>query len=104
MNLKDFSQKYTAKIKENVEKTVEEIEKEVKSENKEEYEEIKSMYEKYNDLSQDELEQELFSMIKTQKENGTFDAQSIQSTYQMLLPMLNDEQRERLEHYMKLIV
>ena len=104
MNLKDFSQKYTGKIKENIEKTVKEMEADLKVENKDEYDEVKSMYQKYNNLSQDELEQELFSMIQSQKESGTFDAQSLQNTYQMLLPMLNEEQREKLEHYMKLIV
>jgi len=104
VNLKEFSNKYVKKAKENIEKTVEELEGELKEENIEEFDNVKSMYNKYSDMSQNDLEDELFKTIKQQKANGTFSKEQMESTYKMLLPMLTVEQRERLEHYMNLII
>ncbi|PKK95862.1 MAG: hypothetical protein CVV59_01520 [Tenericutes bacterium HGW-Tenericutes-4] len=104
MNLKEFSNKYVKKVKENVEKTVDELEEKLKEENIDEFDDVKSMYDKYSGMPKGDLENELFETIKTQKENGTFNKAQIESTYQMLQPMLNQEQRERLEHYMKMIL
>jgi hypothetical protein len=104
VNLKEFSSKYVNKVKEKVEKSVEELESELKEENIEELDNVKSMYNQYSGMSQGELEQELFHMIEQQKKDGTFDKTQLQNTYQMLLPMLNEEQKQKLEHYMKMIL
>ena len=55
-------------------------------------------------MSGDSLVDELLKVTKQQKEEGNFDKTQIENTYNMLYPMLNDEQRKKLDSLIKMIL
>ncbi len=71
----------------------EKIEKEKTSINQNfDEEEIKSVYEKYKDLPEDELLKTLFIEVENQKSKGTFNYENLASLVNSMAPMLSKEQ------------
>ena len=60
-------------------------------------ENIKNIYNKYKDKSEGELMGELYNVVNKQKENGTFDLQSLQNSLQKISPLLSSEQNEKIK-------
>lgn len=59
-------------------------------------EDVKSAYDKYKNLSQNQLMQELFATVNKQKQDGTFDKNQLLNMISAIAPSLSDEQRQRL--------
>ena len=59
-------------------------------------EDVKQTYDKYKNLSKDQLMNELLQTVNSQKQNGTFDKDQLLSTLAVISPSLSDEQRHRL--------
>ena len=57
---------------------------------------IENLYDKYKDFSQDELMQELAKNVNIQKQNGTFDFEHISNSVNMILPYLNEQQKQTI--------
>ncbi|MDD4211248.1 MAG: hypothetical protein PHC46_02495 [Clostridia bacterium] len=108
MDLRDFSQKSINDLNNDFKKTVfnkaDKIEEELKQKEPETYESINDAYNKYSSMSGDSLVDELLKVTKQQKEEGNFDKTQIENTYNMLYPMLNDEQRKKLDSLIKMIL
>ena len=60
-------------------------------------ESIEKIVDRYGDKSEDELMRELFRMTSEQKREGSFDAAAMRRTASSIMPMLNAEQRQKLE-------
>ena len=107
MDLKEFSEKAISEISGDVKKTVvekvEKITEEFKQKEPETFENINEAYNKYSAMPEDDLMDELFKVTRAQKEAGTFDEAQIKTTYDTLYPMLNEQQRAKLDQLIKLI-
>lgn len=57
---------------------------------------VGDLYDKYKNLSQDELMQQLAKNVREQKQNGTFDFEHISNSINMILPYLSDEQKQTI--------
>lgn len=60
-------------------------------------ESIEKIVDRYGGKSEDELMRELFRMTGEQKREGSFDAAAMRKTASSIMPMLNAEQRQKLE-------
>jgi|GEM_PF-4172974 len=58
---------------------------------------IEDTVKKYSEKSESELYSELFSLAEKGKKDGTFNENSIKEFEQTLAPVLNDEQKAKLE-------
>ena len=107
MDLKNFSQKTISELTDNVKKTVvdnvEKITEEFKQKEPDTFESINEAYNKYSAMPEGDLIDELIRITKAQKEAGTFDEQELKTTYNTLYPMLNEQQRAKLDQLIKLI-
>jgi uncharacterized protein YjgD (DUF1641 family) len=107
MDLKNFSQKAISEITDNVKKTVvenvEKITEEFKQKEPEHFENINEAYDKYSSMPEGDLIDELIKITKAQKAAGTFDEEQLKITYNALYPMLNEQQRVKLDQLIKLI-
>jgi catalase len=111
VNLKDFSNKNIEHIKNSKEnasvepdqKSLGKIENEFSQSHPEQYEDIKKAYDKYSNMEEQDLMSELIKTTQAQKEAGTLDEEQIKSTYNMIYPMLNDEQKKKLNELIKVI-
>lgn len=59
-------------------------------------ENVENLYDKYKNFTQDELLQELAKNVANQKQNGTFDFDSISKSINAILPYLSEEQRQNI--------
>ena len=59
-------------------------------------ENVENLYDKYKNFTQDELMQELAKNVAKQKQNGTFDFDSISQSINAILPYLSEEQRQNI--------
>lgn len=57
---------------------------------------IGELVEKYRDKSEAELMSELMRITKAQRQEGIFDASSLSSAAEAIMPMLNAKQTEKL--------
>lgn len=62
---------------------------------------IKEAYDKYKDLSEDELLSTLFKEVDKQKQNGTFDLENLKSLVSSMSPMLTDEQLNNINNLLE---
>ena len=66
-------------------------------EKKDNYEKkAEDLYEKYKDMSQGDLMNELMAQVANQKSNGTFNYNQLENSVQQVLPFLNEEQKNNL--------
>ena len=111
MNLKDFSNKPIEDLKINRmkninKKDIEDAKKladDLKQTDANTYKNYEDAINKYSGMEENALMQEFLRVTKEQKENGTLDETQIENTYNMLYPMLNEEQRKNLDNLMKVI-
>jgi hypothetical protein len=68
----------------------------IKDFKKTEQEDVKQTFDKYKNLSKDELMSELLFTVNKQKQNGTFDKEQLLSTLALISPSLSEEQKQRL--------
>ena len=68
----------------------------IKDFKKTEQEDVMQTYDKYKNLSKDQLMQELLLTVSRQKQNGTFDKDQLLSSISLISPSLTNEQREKL--------
>ena len=54
------------------------------------------LYDKYKDMSQGDLMNELMAQVANQKSNGTFNYNQLENSVQQVLPFLNEEQKNNL--------
>lgn len=59
-------------------------------------ERVRELMNEYSGMSESELMRELLSVTAKQKAEGSFDAGSLDRGVSTLLPMLNDEQKQKL--------
>lgn len=106
MNLNDFSGKnpehLTNTAKEKL-KQAQKIVNDLQKENNKTYEGYEEAYEKYSDMSEENLMKELFEQTKKQKQAGTLNNESIDNVYNNLSPLLSEEQKKNLENLIKAI-
>ncbi len=62
---------------------------------------IKEAYDKYKNLSEDELLSTLFKEVDKQKQNGTFDLENLKSLVSSMSPMLTDEQLNNINNLLE---
>lgn len=85
MGFKDFS------------KSTNNQEKDIQAESKK----AQKLYNEYKDLSQDELIAELYKHVAKQKQNGTFDYNSLCKMLGEVSPFLTEEQKQKMEQILK---
>ena len=61
------------------------------------------IFEEYKDKSQDELMSELLKNVQKQKDDGTFNYQSLSSSVEKLSPFLNAEQKNIIKELLQKI-
>ena len=66
-------------------------------------EDVRKTAERYADKSEDELLAEIFRLANENKRNGTLSGAQLDEFEQKVLPMLNREQRKRLESVLKML-
>ena len=64
---------------------------------------IEQKIKKYQNLSQSELLNELLKETAKQKQNGNFDTNQLEEIKNSLLPMLDENQKQRLEQITKML-
>lgn len=64
---------------------------------------LKNKMNTYQNMTEQELQTELFKEVSRQKQNGTFSLQRIEEVKDKLLPMLTEEQRQKLEGLIKML-
>lgn len=57
----------------------------------------------YGNMSEDALFAKLMEEVSASKSNGTFDAAALEKQLSGMLPYLNEAQKARLNHLMKII-
>lgn len=90
MGFKDFCMNENSKEKEN-------------NLNKEQEQKVEELYDKYKDKSEDELMNELLRNVSKQKQDGSFNYNSIADTFDKLSPFLNSEQNLKLKELLQKI-
>ncbi len=63
----------------------------------------KDMLKQYEGKSEDDLMQELFSAAQRGKQDGTFNEEAIKNFVETAGPMLNEEQRQRMNQILSMI-
>ena len=58
---------------------------------------------KYNWMHENQLIDELMKKVKEQKQNGTFDVESIENFVKNVSPHLSNEQRQKLKNLITVI-
>mgnify|MGYP000973119365 CR=1 FL=1 len=69
--------------------------------NNKEFEKIKEIADYYNEKGENQLIKDIFSNVIKQKTNGTLNNEQIATFAKKVSPMLNAEQRERLNSLIK---
>ena len=64
---------------------------------------LKNKMNAYQNMTDMQLQSELFKEVNRQKQNGTFSLQRIEEVKNKLLPMLTEEQRQKLESLIKML-
>ena len=64
---------------------------------------VEDVYEKYKDKNEDELLSELYKNINIQKQNGTFNYESLVSAVNKISPFLNNEQKLKIKDLLEKI-
>ena len=64
---------------------------------------IEQQYKKYENMSRDNLLNELFKEVSKQKQNGTFDKNKLNSIKEMMLPYLDDAGKKNLESIINML-
>lgn len=64
---------------------------------------LKDKINTYQNMTEKQLQAELFKEVSRQKQNGTFSLQRIEEVKNKLLPMLTEEQRQKLEGLIKML-
>ena len=64
---------------------------------------IDNLINKFNGMSEGELITEVFKIINEKKRNGTFNPDEIDQLASIIAPMLNDEQRQKMQQLIDLI-
>lgn len=71
--------------------------------NESNYHEIKNDYEKYKDMSQQDLMSELIKQATRMKQNGTLTEDNLETLKSTLAPMLSPQQQEMLKNIIEKI-
>ncbi len=64
---------------------------------------VEELIDKFQNLSEPELIAEFFNLINEKKRNGTFNSQEIQNIANIISPLLNEEQLEKMRNLLLLI-
>lgn len=81
-----------------------EMEREAMETLKEQYgSQVEDLIGRFQNMSEPELITELFKLINEKKQNGTFNPQEIDNIANIIAPLLNDEQREKMRNLLFLI-
>lgn len=70
---------------------------------KEETKKVEELYDKYKDKNEDELLNELFKNVNEQKQNGTFNYNSLVNTIEKISPFLTKEQNIKIKELLNKI-
>ena len=65
---------------------------------------IGKIYDKYKDKNEDELKEELFNTINKQKQDGTFNKDSLENTLNKISPFLTQEQNQKINEILNKII
>lgn len=94
-NIENFEKKYQKNSK-NTTKNVNFESKMQNFDNDELKNDIQNKLNKYQNLSQSELTAELFKEATKQKQNGNLDAKKLDEIKEQLLPLLNEQEKQKL--------
>ncbi len=64
---------------------------------------IEDLISKFQNMSEAELITEIFKIINEKKRNGTFNPSEIDKLAEMIKPLLNEEQKQKMEELINLI-
>lgn len=62
---------------------------------------VESLYNEYKDKSQDELVEELYKHVAKQKQDGTFDYNSLENMLNKVSPFLTSEQKIKMKEILE---
>ena len=65
--------------------------------------ELKAGIDKYKDMGEDALVNQLMSKVQTSKQNGTYNSKDLDNFVKMVSPHLNRQQKERLQRLVGVI-
>lgn len=111
MSLKDFSKTPISRPVQNKnlqpdKKTIDDakkLTKQIQEQDEELVKDIEDVYSKYASMEEGDLVSELQKVTSEQKRLGALDDAQIDNAYNMLYPMLDDSQRQKLDNIIKLI-
>jgi len=95
-DLKSFAHEKLSQVSEKLKVAEKEAEK-VLDGSKKEQENIKSAYEKYKNLSKNDLVKEFLTQIENKKKSGNFNRAEVDNIAKRITPMLNKEQKQMLK-------
>jgi len=64
---------------------------------------LNQAYQKYGGLSQDALIEQLVAQVQKAKQDGTYDKEQMQNYINLMSPMLNGAQRQKLDNVLKVL-
>ena len=64
---------------------------------KKESKKVQKLYNEYKDKSEDELVAELYKYVQKQKDNGTFDYDSLSNMLEKISPFLSAQQKQKMK-------
>ncbi|MBO5223731.1 MAG: hypothetical protein J6C23_04390 [Clostridia bacterium] len=64
---------------------------------------LRQTYDKYKNYSQNQLFEELMSAVGSQKNEGTFDKNKLETILSAIAPNLTEEQKNRLDSLLKIL-
>ncbi len=105
MNIKDYNKTNVNDfVKKAQDNNFSQEEKQAMDELKWQYgDQIEELIGKFQNMSEAELITEVFKIINEKKRNGTFDPNEIEKLAEMIKPLLNEEQRQKMEQLINLI-
>lgn len=68
---------------------------------KSEEENIREKVDYYSSMSENQLYEELFREVVKGKQNGTLTREGLMNFYNMVIPLLNEQQRQKLDEIIK---
>ena len=105
MNIKDYNKTNVNDfVKKAQDNNFSQEEKQAMDELKGQYgDQIEELIGKFQNMSEAELITEVFKIINEKKRNGTFDPNEIDKLAEMIKPLLNEKQRQKMEQLINLI-
>ena len=68
---------------------------------KKESQKVENLYNQYKNKSEDELIEELYKHVAKQKQNGTFDYNTLSNMLEKISPLLSTQQKQKMKEILE---